>query len=78
MFLKDLTSAAVDDMTLQVEGLFCERSILKPVSFAELSIHARLISVCETTVNVRFEGFSGGSTFSLQPYKNNSPDSKRN
>jgi hypothetical protein len=41
--------------------LFVERSILKPSSFAALSIQARLIWLEETAVAVRLDGAAGGT-----------------
>jgi len=38
-----------------------ERSILKPSSFAALSIQARLIRLEETAVAVRLDGAAGGA-----------------
>jgi hypothetical protein len=40
--------------------LFVERSILKPFSFAALSIQARLIWLEETAVAMRLDGAAGG------------------
>ena len=39
---------------------FVERWRLKPVSFAALSVHLRLIWVRETAVAMRLEGAAGG------------------